>query len=112
MRPVSTIELIGRIGDRVIHCFRDGAVEFLVAPGPPAMLRLSIRFATAKDREDDLEGLREIAAAADIAVARGLASDTLVAVEIAVEPQAAAAPLDRVVPFTAASRRPRLASRG
>jgi hypothetical protein len=111
MRLLSTIEVIGRIGERVITQFRDGTVDFFVAPDDPATLRLSIRFADADDRQDDLARLSEIAAAAGIAVARGWAGQTLIAIEMAVQPQAAAAPSDRVVPFTAAACRPRLAGR-
>jgi hypothetical protein len=111
MGLMSTVELIGRIGEMVIARFRDGAVEFLVAPDDPATLRLSIRFATAGDHQDDLARLGEIAAAAGAAVARGWATATLVAVEMAVRPQAAVESLNRVLPFSAASRRPRLASR-
>ncbi|HWG80267.1 MAG TPA: hypothetical protein VN681_10860 [Stellaceae bacterium] len=110
MGLMSAVELIGRIGETVITRFRDGAVEFLVAPDDPATLRLSVRFATGGDHEDDLARLSGIAAAAGVAVARGWAGDSLVAIEMAVQPEAAAVPLDRVVPF-AASRRPRLASR-
>jgi hypothetical protein len=112
MGRMSTVQLIGRIGEMVIARFRDGAVEFFVAPDEPATLRLSIRFAAAGDRQDDLARLTAIAAATGVAVARGWATADLIAIEMAVEPQAAAEPFDRVVPFTAASRRPRLASRG
>lgn len=111
MGLLSTIELIGRIGEMVMARFRDGAIEFFVAPDDPATLRLSIRFAAAGDRQDDLARLTAIAAATGVAVARGWATEDLVAIEMAVQPQAAAAPFDRVVPFTAASRQPRLASR-
>lgn len=112
MGLMSTIELIGRIGEVVITQFRDGAVEFLVAPHDPATLSLSVRFAAAGDHRADLARLSEIAAAAGIGVARGWATEKLIAIEMAVEPQAAAEPLDRVVPFTSAGRPPRLASRG
>ncbi|HKW54996.1 MAG TPA: hypothetical protein VJO12_14985 [Stellaceae bacterium] len=111
MGRLSTIELIGRIGEMAIARFRDGTIEFLVAPDDPATLRLSVRFAAAGDRQEDLARLGEIAAATGAAVARGWATANLVAIEMAVQPQAAAEPLDRVVPFTAESRRPRLASR-
>jgi hypothetical protein len=112
MGLLSTIELIGRIGETVITRFREGAVEFFVAPDDPTTLRLSIGFAAAGDHQDDLARLIEIAIAAGIDVVRGWASQTLVAIDMAVRTQAAAAPLDRVIPFTAAGRRPRLASRG
>ena len=113
MARLSTIELIGRIGDTVIERFRDGAVDFCVAPDDPGTLRLSVRFAAAGGHTDDLAGLSAIAAAAGAAVTRGWAGETVIAVDIAVEPQAAATePLDRVVPFTAAGRRRRSATRG
>ena len=112
MGLMSAAELIGRIGETVIAGFRGGAVEFLVAPDDPATLRLSVRFAAEGDHGDDLARLSGIAAAAGVAVARGWAGDSLVAIEMAVKPQAAAAPLDRVVPLAAASRRPLVASRG
>ena len=111
MGLMSTIELIGRIGETVIRCFGDGTIEFFVAPDDPATLRLSVRFVAAGDHQDDLARLGEIAAAAGVAVARGWATENLVTIEMAVEPQAAE-PLDRVVPFPAEGRRPRLASRG
>src|SRR5690349_1044997 len=41
---LSTIELIRRIGEQVISSFRNGAIEFLVAPDDPARLCLSVRF--------------------------------------------------------------------
>jgi hypothetical protein len=110
MRRLSTRELIGRIGEAVITRFREGAIEFLVAPHDPATLRLAVRFATQGDHQDDLARLGEIAAAAGVGVARGWATADCAAIEIAVQPQAAAEPLDRVVPFSAAGRRPRLAS--
>ncbi|HEX6842010.1 MAG TPA: hypothetical protein VF113_10775 [Stellaceae bacterium] len=112
MRLPSTIELIGRIGDKVIASFHDGTVDFLVAPDDPATLHLFVRFAAAGDRQDDLARLSGIAAASGVAVARSWAGQTLIAIEMAVEPQAAAAPSDRIVPFTATGHRPRLASRG
>lgn len=109
---LSTIELIGRIGEQVIASFRDGAIDFLVAPDDPARLCLSIRFAAEGDHREDLARLSGIAVAAGIPVTRSCATPTLVAIEISVQPQAAAEPFDRVVPFTAAGRRPRLASHG
>jgi hypothetical protein len=112
MAPISTIELIGRIGETVIDCFRDGSIDFFVAPNDPATLRLSVRFAAAADRRNDLARLGGIASAVGVAVTRGWATDILAAIEMAVEPQATAEPLDRVVPFTSAARRPRLASGG
>lgn len=112
MRLLSTIELIRRIGDKVIASFHDGAVDFLAAPDDPATLRLSVGFAAAGDRQGDLARLSDIAAAAGVAVVRRWAGQTLIAIEMAVQPQATAAPSDRVVLFTAAGRRPRLASRG
>lgn len=112
MRLLSTIELIRRIGDKVIASFHDGAVDFLAAPENPATLRLSVRFAAAGDHQDDLARLSDIAAASGVAVARSWSGHTLIAIEMAVQPQAAAAPSDRIVPFTAAGQRPRLASRG
>ena len=109
---LSTIELIRRIGEQVISSFCDGAVDFLVAPDDPARLCLSVRFAAEGDHQDDLARLSGIAAAAGITVARTWATPTLAAIEMMVQPQQAAAPVDRVVSFTAAGRRPRLASRG
>ena len=112
MGLLSTIGLIGRIGETVIARFRDGVIEFFVAPDDPAVLRLSVRFAAASDHTDDLARLTEIAAAAGVVVMRGWANETLIAIEVLVQPQAVAEPLDRVVPFPAKGRRPRLASRG
>jgi len=109
---LSTVELIRRIGEQVIASFRDGAIDFLVAPDDPARLCLSVRFAADGDHQDDLARLSGIAAAAGITVARSWATPTLAAIEMTVLPPAAAEPVDRVVPFTAAGRRPRLASRG
>lgn len=111
MAQLSTLGLIGRIGDAVIERFRGGAVEFLVARNDPAMLRLSVRFAEKRDRAADLARLGDIAATAGVAIERGWATPTLIVVEMPVEARSRAEPAQRVVALTAERRRPRLASR-